>query len=70
MRFSPVSGTTSEAVAHQDAVLAGERDDVGHGREGDEVEEVERQVLGQAQGPHHRLGQLEGDAGAAEILVH
>src|SRR2546428_5267307 len=38
-------------------------------REGDVVEEMERQIGRQAKHLNQRLGELEGDAGAAEVLV-
>ena len=56
-------------MAHEDAVLARQRHDVRDGRKRHVVEEMERQVLRQGQRPHQGLGELERDAGAAEVLV-
>ena len=62
-------GEHLEPVAHEDAVFARQRDDVGDGGEGDVVEEMQRQVLRQGQRLHEGLGELERDPGAAQILV-
>ena len=59
-----------EAVVDQDAVLVGERDQIGDGAEGDEVEELADvglgarvgEVAGLAQGGAHRAGDVEGEA--------
>ena len=62
-------GQHLEPVAHQDAILAGEGHDVGHGRQGHEVEKMERQVGREAERGHERLRQLERHPRAAEVLV-
>jgi len=56
-------------VADEDTVFPREGDDVGDGRQRDIIEEVERQVFRETEAAHERLGQLERDAGAAQILV-
>ena len=65
----PRIGEHLQAVAHEDAVLAGERDHVRHGRERHVIEEVERQVGRLAERRHQRLGELEGDPSATQVLV-
>ena len=62
-------GQHLQAVAHENAVLAHEGHDVGHGRERHVVQEMERHVGRQSEGRHQRLGELEGDPGAAQVLV-
>ena len=62
-------GQLLEPVAHQDAVLAHERHDIGDRRERDVVEEMQRQVGRQAKHLDKRLRELERDAGAAQVLV-
>ena len=62
-------GQHLQAVAHENAVLAHERHDVRHGRERHVVQEVERHVGRQPEGRHQRLGELEGDPRAAQVLV-
>jgi hypothetical protein len=54
-------------VPHQDPVLVDERHHVGHGGQRHVVEQVHRELLGQAQRRHQRLHQLERDARAAEV---
>jgi len=62
-------GEHLEPVTDQDAVLPRERHDVGDGGERDVIEKVERQVLRQRKGLNQRLGELERDAGPAQVLV-
>ena len=57
-----------QPVAHQDAVFARERHDVGHGRERHQVQEMKRQMRRQPQRRHERLRELECDARAAQLL--
>ena len=62
-----------QADGNQDAVLAGQRDDVGNGAEGDQVEQgaqVEVGGAGQAgfaSALEEGVGELEGEAGGAEF---
>ena len=62
-----------QASGDQDAVLAGERDDVGDGAEGDQVEQgaqVEVGCAGQAgfaSALEEGVGEFEGEAGGAEF---
>ena len=62
----PALREQANPVAHEDAVLAGEGHDIGHRREGDQIEQVIGQIRRQPERGHERLYQLEGDAGAAE----
>jgi hypothetical protein len=59
-------------VRHQDAVLAGERNHVGHGRNRRQLEERFRDTPHLLRRPTHvrqqRLDQLESHTGAAQIL--
>ena len=61
------AGEAAQAGAHEPAVLAGERDDVGDGGERDQVEVLVdgRRVLPRA--GHQRLRELVGDAGRAQV---
>jgi len=62
-------GEHLQAVPHQDAVLPDQRDHIRDGRQRHIIEEVERQVGGLAECRHQGLGELEGDSGAAQVLV-
>jgi hypothetical protein len=55
-------------VPDHDAILAGQRNDVGDGGHGHQIEQVIRQVDRQSQRRNQRLHQLESDTGAAELL--
>ena len=62
----------AQAVSHQDAVLAGERNHVGHGGNRRQLEERFRDAPDLLGRPAHvrqkRLDQLEGHTGAAQVL--
>ena len=58
-----------QSVPHQDAVLAGERHDVRHGREGHVIEEMQRHVGRPPERGHERLRQLECDSRSAQVVV-
>lgn len=57
-----------EAFADEDTVFGDEGCQVGEGGEGDEVEEVADVEVGEAAVFQHRVGELEGDAGTAEVV--
>lgn len=62
-----------ETDGHEDAVLAGERDEVGDGAERDKIKQrakIELRRAGQAEVAgafDERVGELEGEAGGAEF---
>ena len=52
----------------QDAVLPGERNDVRHSGERDQIEQMVGEIRGKAEDRHQCLDQLERDTGTAELL--
>ena len=61
------AGEPAQARAHEPAVLARERDDVGDGGERDQVEVLVGRVGVLPRAGQQRLGELVGDAGRAQV---
>ena len=62
-------GQQREAAPHEHPVLTAERCHIGNGRERDEIEHVEHDVLVAAHHPRQLECELERDSNRREVLV-
>ena len=61
------AGQAAQSLAHQDAVFPDQRHDVGDGGQGDEFQQPAQIEVFQRPALEHRVGELEGDAGGAQV---